>query len=88
MRCSHIIEERAERLRRLRFCNALATTLRGEFGEGPRERRRRARALMQAEPELGLWRRATMAGPESVPASGFDKAVYERLCDQALPAGI
>jgi 2-polyprenyl-6-methoxyphenol hydroxylase-like FAD-dependent oxidoreductase len=82
------VEERAECLRRLRFCNAMATTLRGEFGEGPRERRRRARALMQAEPELGLWRRATMAGPESVPASAFDKAVYERLCDQPLPAGI
>jgi 2-polyprenyl-6-methoxyphenol hydroxylase-like FAD-dependent oxidoreductase len=82
------VEERAERLRRLRFCNAMATTLRGEFGDAPRERRRRARALMQAEPELGLWRRATMAGPESVPASAFDKAVYEQLCDQALPAGI
>ena len=82
------VEERAERLRRLRFCNAMATTLRGEFGEGPRERRRRARALMQAEPELGLWRRATMAGPESVPASAFDKAVYERLCGGALPPGI
>jgi 2-polyprenyl-6-methoxyphenol hydroxylase-like FAD-dependent oxidoreductase len=81
-------EERAERLRRLRFCNAMATTLRGEFGDEPRARRRRARALMQAEPELGLWRRATMAGPESVPASAFDKAVYERLCNRPLPAGI
>ena len=81
-------QERAERLRRLRFCNAMATTLRGEFGDEPRQRRRRAQALMQAEPELGLWRRATMVGPESVPASAFDKAVYERLCGQALPAGI
>jgi 2-polyprenyl-6-methoxyphenol hydroxylase-like FAD-dependent oxidoreductase len=82
------VEERAERLRRLRFCNAIATTLRGEFGDEPRERRRRARALMQAEPELALWRRATMAGPESVPASAFDKAVYERLCGETLPPGI
>ena len=81
------VEERAERLRRLRFCNAVATTLRGEFGDEPRERRRRARALMQAEPELGLWRRATMAGPESVPASAFDKAVYERLCGHPMPPG-
>jgi 2-polyprenyl-6-methoxyphenol hydroxylase-like FAD-dependent oxidoreductase len=77
-------EERAERLRRLRFCNAMATTLRGEFGDGARERRRRARALMQAEPELGLWRHATMAGPETVPPSAFDKAVYERLCGRPL----
>ena len=82
------VEERAERLRRLRFCSAMATTLRGEFGDGPRERRRRARALMHAEPELGLWRRAGMAGPESVPASAFDKTVYERLCEHPLPTGM
>lgn len=73
-------EERAERLRRLRFCNAVATTLRGEFGPRARERRRRARELMQAHPELGLWRRATLAGPESVPACAFHERVYERLC--------
>jgi 2-polyprenyl-6-methoxyphenol hydroxylase-like FAD-dependent oxidoreductase len=73
-------EERAERMRRLRFCNALMTTLRGEFGPDARERRRRARALMQAEPELGLWRRGYLAGPESVPVSAFDERVYEQLC--------
>ena len=38
---------------------------------------RRARTLMQAEAGLGLWRRATMIGLESVPASAFDKAVYD-----------
>ena len=76
-------EERGERMRRLRFCNALVTTLRGEFGKEARERRRRARGLMQAEPELGLWRRGDLAGPESVPASAFDERVYERLCAAA-----
>ena len=81
-------DERAERMRRLRFCSALATTLRGEFGHEARERRRRARDLMQAQPELALWRRAYLAGPESVPASAFDKGVYERLCGRALPASI
>jgi 2-polyprenyl-6-methoxyphenol hydroxylase-like FAD-dependent oxidoreductase len=81
-------EERAERMRRLRFCSALTTTLRGEFGPEARQRRRRARVLMQAEPELALWGRAYRAGPESVPASAFDKRVYERLCARALPAGI
>jgi hypothetical protein len=35
---------------------------------------------MEAEPELTLWRRAMLAGPESVPASAFDERVYERLC--------
>ncbi len=80
-------EERAERMRRLRFCNALMTTLRGEFGPDARERRRRARGLMQAEPELGLWRRGYLAGPESVPVSAFDERVYERLCAPAVRAG-
>ena len=80
-------EERAERMRRLRFCNALMTTLRGEFGPDPRERRRRARGLMQAEPELGLWRRGYLAGPESVPVSAFDERVYERLCAPTVRAG-
>jgi 2-polyprenyl-6-methoxyphenol hydroxylase-like FAD-dependent oxidoreductase len=73
-------EERAERMRRLRFCNALATTLRGEFGPEAREPRRRALGLMQSEPALGLWRRAYLAGPESVPTSAFEERVYARLC--------
>jgi 2-polyprenyl-6-methoxyphenol hydroxylase-like FAD-dependent oxidoreductase len=74
------IEERAERMRRLRFCNAVATTLRAGFGPEGRAQRRRAWERMRAEPELGLWRRAYLAGPESVPASAFDEVVYERLC--------
>jgi len=77
-------EERAERMRRLRFCNAVATTLRGDFSPGGRERRRLAQRLMQAEPALGLWRRAYLAGPESVPASAFDESVHDRLCARAV----
>jgi 2-polyprenyl-6-methoxyphenol hydroxylase-like FAD-dependent oxidoreductase len=80
-------QERAERMRRLRFCNAIATTLRGEFGLEACERRRRALRLMQAEPALGLWRRAYLAGPESVPAAAFDDRVYNRLCAAAVEAG-
>lgn len=77
-------EERAERMRRLRFCSALATTLRGEFGPEARERRRRAVRLMQTEPALALWRRAYLAGPESVPAWAFDQGIYDRLCTPAV----
>lgn len=71
----------------LRFCNAVATTLRGEFGPEARERRRRAQRLMQIEPALGLWRRAYLAGPESVPASAFDASIYHQLCARAVGAG-
>jgi 2-polyprenyl-6-methoxyphenol hydroxylase-like FAD-dependent oxidoreductase len=81
------VEERAERMRRLRFCAAVANTLRGEFGAEGRERRRRASWRMQAEPELALWRRAYLAGPESVPAAAFDERVYERLFASSVRAG-
>jgi Double zinc ribbon len=65
----------------------VATTLRGEFGPEARERRRRAQRQMQAEPALGLWRRAYLAGPESVPVSAFDASVYDRLCARPVRAG-
>jgi len=80
-------EERAERMRRLRFCSALATTLRGEFGAEARERRRRALQLMQQEPSLGQWRRAYLAGPDSVPPSAFDERVSARLCGHGATPG-
>lgn len=81
------VEERAERMRRLRFCAAVANTLRGEFGAEARERRRRARARMQAEPELALWRQACLAGPDSVPASAFHERIYERLFTPTFRVG-
>jgi menaquinone-9 beta-reductase len=81
------VEERAERMRRLRFCAAVANRLRGEFGAEGREQRRRAWERMQAEPELGLWRQAYLAGPESVPAAAFDERVYERLFASSVGAG-
>jgi 2-polyprenyl-6-methoxyphenol hydroxylase-like FAD-dependent oxidoreductase len=80
--------ERAERMRRLRFCNAVATDFRGEFGAEARERRRRARARMAAKPELGLWRRAILAGPEMVPSSAFDERIREHLFAPVAQAGL
>jgi 2-polyprenyl-6-methoxyphenol hydroxylase-like FAD-dependent oxidoreductase len=80
--------ERTEWMRRLRFCNAVATDLRGEFGAEARERRRRARARMAAEPELALWRRAIFAGPETVPPSAFDERVREQLVAPVARAGL
>jgi 2-polyprenyl-6-methoxyphenol hydroxylase-like FAD-dependent oxidoreductase len=73
------VEERAERMRRLRFSTAMLVTLRGEFSPQARERRRRARQRMRANPELALWFRAGVVGPDTVPASAFDDRVRERL---------
>jgi 2-polyprenyl-6-methoxyphenol hydroxylase-like FAD-dependent oxidoreductase len=72
-------EERDERMRRLRFCNAIATELRGTFGPEAQARRRQARRRMQEDPELALWRLAAFAGPEAVPASAFDERIPKRL---------
>jgi 2-polyprenyl-6-methoxyphenol hydroxylase-like FAD-dependent oxidoreductase len=73
------VDERAERGRRVRVCADLLTTFRGEFGPEARERRRRAQALMRAEPELALWRRATVVGPDALPAEAFDDSIAARL---------
>ena len=72
-------EERFERMRRLRWVNDLVTTLRGEFGPAERERRRRARERMRDEPELGRFRGASVAGPDTAPADAFADSVAERL---------
>jgi 2-polyprenyl-6-methoxyphenol hydroxylase-like FAD-dependent oxidoreductase len=73
------VEERAERMRRLRFSTAMLTTLRGAFTPEARKRRRRARQRMRANPELALWFRAGAVGPDAVSASAFDDRVRERL---------
>jgi hypothetical protein len=57
----------------------MLVTLRGEFTPEARERRRRARQRMRANPELALWFRAGAVGPDAVPASAFDDRVRERL---------
>jgi 2-polyprenyl-6-methoxyphenol hydroxylase-like FAD-dependent oxidoreductase len=73
------VEERRERMRRLRFSTAMLITLRGEFTSQARERRRRARQRLRADPEVGLWFRAGAVGTNAVPASAFDDRVRERL---------
>jgi 2-polyprenyl-6-methoxyphenol hydroxylase-like FAD-dependent oxidoreductase len=72
-------EERAERMRRLRWVNDVATTMRGEFGPDARERRRRATERMRNDPSLAAFRRSAAAGPEQVPPEAFDDSVRERL---------
>jgi 2-polyprenyl-6-methoxyphenol hydroxylase-like FAD-dependent oxidoreductase len=72
-------EERAERMRRLRWVNDVATTMRGEFGPEARDRRRRATERMRDDPSLTAFRRSTVAGPEQVPPEAFDDSVRERL---------
>jgi 2-polyprenyl-6-methoxyphenol hydroxylase-like FAD-dependent oxidoreductase len=72
-------EERAERMRRLRFSAQITSTMFNEFGDDARDRRRRAAARQAANPVLQLAQLATMMGPEALPAAAFEDSVREQL---------
>ncbi len=73
------VEERRERMRRLRFVAALDSTLENEFGPAAEARRARARERQLADPSLLSWFLAAFAGPDALPAEAFDPSVRERL---------
>ncbi len=64
-------EERAERLRRLRFTAGLTSALDCEFGPAAAARRRSYHERSAADPALGVHAFAVMAGPESLPPDIF-----------------
>lgn len=64
-------EERAERMRRLRFVASLQAAIDMEFGEAARERRRRLYERSAADPSLRAHAVAVLAGPESLPPDMF-----------------
>ncbi|MBI1398816.1 FAD-dependent monooxygenase [Hyphomonas sp.] len=72
-------EERAERMRRLRFAGQLQAALDMEFGPEARERRRLYHQRKAADPSLGLHGVAIMAGPENAPAEIFTEAHRARV---------
>lgn len=72
-------EERAERMRRLRFSAQLASTLLNEFGDAARDRRRRAGERQAENQMLALPFLAAMVGPETLPAAVFEETVREQL---------
>ncbi len=64
-------EERAERMRRLRFAASITSALDMEFGPAAADRRRRYHERASADPSVGLHGLAVMAGPELAPAEFF-----------------
>lgn len=72
-------EERAERMRRLRFAASLQAGLDMEFGEAARQRRRRHFERSATDPTLGIHGLAVMAGPEAAPAEFFTEAHRARV---------
>jgi 2-polyprenyl-6-methoxyphenol hydroxylase-like FAD-dependent oxidoreductase len=72
-------EERAERMRRLRFTAELQATLDMEFGEVAKARRASLFERAAADPSLRMHAFAVMAGPESVPETMFTEAHRARV---------
>ncbi len=75
------VDERRERLRRLRFAASFATTLNARFGPEDLERRTAAFQRMADNPALGMIQLAAFAGPERIPAECFTEEFYADVFD-------
>ncbi|HVN00475.1 MAG TPA: NAD(P)/FAD-dependent oxidoreductase [Caulobacteraceae bacterium] len=80
-------EERAERMRRLRFTAKLQASLDMEFGVAARARRADHFARAAGDPSLRAHAFAVMAGPEAVPETMFTEAHRARVLglEEAAP---
>ena len=74
-------EERAERMRRLRFAAKLQSSLDMEFGAAADARRRSLHARALQDPSLRMHTFAVMAGPESAPPEAFTDAHRARVLE-------
>lgn len=77
-------EERAERMRRLRFAASLTSAIDMEFGEAGRAQRHSYHTRGAADPSLKLHALAAMAGPESLPAETFTEAHRARVLEHTV----
>lgn len=72
------VEERLERMRRLRITARLAVLLRAQYGDEARLRRQRAGRRMHIEKMLAPGP-AALIGPEKLPAAAFEQATIDAL---------
>jgi hypothetical protein len=72
-------EERAERMRRLRFAASLQAAIDMEFGEAAKARRRRIFEKSASDPSLRAHGFAVMAGPEALPPEMFTEEHRARV---------
>ena len=76
-------EERAERMRRLRFAAGITSVIDAEFGPEAKARRRSYFERTDADPSLGAHGFAVMAGPEALPAEIFTPQHRARVLEGA-----
>lgn len=74
-------EERAERMRRLRFAASLTSAIDMEFGEAGRAQRNSYHARGAADPGLKMHAMAAMVGPEALPPEVFTEAHRARVLE-------
>lgn len=72
-------QERAERMRRLRFTAKLTSILDMEFGEEAARRRQQHFERKAQDPSLGMHGFAVMAGPETLPPEVFTETYQQRV---------
>ena len=75
------VEERRERMRRLRFGASMQSVIYNEFGPDAAARRLRAWQRFEVEPELSLPCISSMVGPELAPAEVFTDDAWHRVLD-------
>jgi 2-polyprenyl-6-methoxyphenol hydroxylase-like FAD-dependent oxidoreductase len=73
------VEERAERMRRLRFAAQVFTDAHLPLGPGGVPERRRRKNMMTQDPDLFMVIAAMTCGPELAPESSFANGVREKL---------
>jgi 2-polyprenyl-6-methoxyphenol hydroxylase-like FAD-dependent oxidoreductase len=72
-------EERAERMRRLRFAARIQSAIDMEFGEAAAARRHSYHTRGETDPSLRMHGVAVMAGPEMAPPEIFTQAHWDRV---------
>lgn len=70
-------EERAERMRRLRFAARLDSVIHAEFGPEARARKLRFREARAKNPLIGMALAGVMVGPELLPAEVFTEEAWQ-----------
>jgi 2-polyprenyl-6-methoxyphenol hydroxylase-like FAD-dependent oxidoreductase len=73
------VEERAERMRRLRYAARVVTHLNCDSAPGALERRRVIAQRLETEPKFALARAISALGPEMGPAESFTEDTMEQL---------
>jgi hypothetical protein len=73
------VEARRERGHRQQVLSYVTSRIRLEFDDAGRARRLRLPRLLAADPRAGLFLRAPMVGPHSLPAEIFDRTVWQPL---------